>query len=331
MADLIFNKSVDVLLIFQLLFFTFPFILTFVIPVSVLLASLLAFTKLSMDHEMIAIRSSGVSLFKVLLPIFLVVIMISMGTYLLSDRISSISHYQYRRIMSQIGIDSPGAILEEGTFIKKFKNFVIFIYEINKNELKGIRIYQPQEGRPTRTIIAQKGELVSIPEKGVVKLRLFHGTSDEPDPKDPGKFYKLNFKTYDLPLNLTQLKETGEITKKPKDMSVKEIKSEISRLKEEGIKDTYSLAAEIQNKAALAMSSIVFLLIGAAAAIGTHRREKRMSFGVGLLALGLYWLLLIGGHGLAKKGVVNAVLGLQFANIVLGSTSLFFFIRKFRT
>jgi len=111
-----------------------------------------------------------------------------------------------------------------------FKNFIIFIYEIDKNKLKGIRIYQPQEGKPTRTIVAQKGELISIPEKSVIKLKLIQGTSDEPDPKDPAKLYKLNFKTYDLPLNIQGMRTPETLGKKPKDMSIKELRDEIDEL-----------------------------------------------------------------------------------------------------
>src|SRR3989338_4855737 len=245
MADLIFNKDVDPVSILKLLLYSFPFILTFVIPMSVLVATLLTFGKLSFDNEIMAIRASGVGMMRLVKPLIVFTIVLCLASFLLSDKIASTTHYAYRRILARIGIESPQAALEEGTFIKKFKNFVIFIYEIDKNKLKGIRIYQPQEGRPTRTIIAQKGELVSIPERNIIKLKLIQGTSDEPDPKDPSRLYKLNFKTYDLPLNLSGLKEAAELEKKPKDMSIKELRSEIARLTASGIQGTQTLSVEI--------------------------------------------------------------------------------------
>jgi len=330
MADLIFNKSVDAFLIIKLLFFSFPFLLTFVIPMSVLIASLLMFGKLSFDNEIMAIRASGVSILKIVKPLFVVVILLCLSSLLLSDRVASTSHYMYRRILTQIGLESPAAALEEGTFIKRFKNFVIFIYEIDKNKLKGVRIYQPQEGKPTRTIIAQKGELISIPEKGIIKLRLIHGTSDEPDPKDPARLYKLNFKTYDLPLNVTEIKNAQELGKKPKDMTIKELKDEIARLGEEGITATYPLSAEIHNKIALAFSSLPFLLIGIPLGITARRAEKSISFGISLVLMTLYWILLIGGKGLAQKGLVPPFLALQFSNFVVGGAGLFLFVKLVR-
>ncbi len=327
MADFVFNKSVDFFLVAQLLIYSLPFMLIFIIPIAVLVATLMTFRRLSMDNEIIAIRASGISISKIAKPLFFFVTALCLFSLLLSDRVASSSHYSYRLLLQQIGLENPAAALEEGTFIKKFKNFVIFIYEIDKNKLKGIRIYQPQEGRPARTIAAQKGELISIPERGIIKLKLIHGTSDEPDPKDPSKLYKLSFKRYELPLNLSDIKSTDKPGKKPKDMSIRELSSEIERLGEEGIKATYSLSAEIQNKIAIAFSSLAFLLIGIPLGITTRRSDKSISFVLSLVVLTLHWALLIGGKALAQKGIVDALWAMQFANVFFGLIGLYYFRR----
>ena len=330
MADLIFNKDVDFFLVLKMLFFSLPFILIFVIPMSVLVSSLLVFGKLSADNEITAIRASGISLLKVLQPIVMFTVALCLFSFLLSDQLASVSHYHYRRLVARIGLESPAAALEEGTFIKKFKNFVIYVYEIEKTKLKGVRIYQPQEGKPTRTIIAQKGEIIAIPEKNILKLKLIHGTSDEPDPKDPAKLYKLNFKTYDLPLSLVGLKNSEATSKKPKDMSIREIRKEIEELGEAGIKATYPLTAEIQNKIALAFSSLAFLLVGTALGITTRRGEKSIGFGMSLALAMLYWVLLIGGKALAQKGLAPPMIAMQFSNFVVGGLGIFLYVKMER-
>lgn len=327
MADFIFNKSVDPLLILKLLWYSMPFILTFLVPMSVLVATLMMFGKLSYDNEIMAIRAGGVDLLKAAKPLFFIVAVLMLGTFILSDQVASSTHYRYRKLLSRIGLENPAAALEEGTFIKKFKNFVIFIYEIDKNKLKGIRIYQPQEGKPTRTITAQKGELISIPEKGVIKIRLIQGTSDEPDPKDPAKFYTLNFKTYDFPLNVSDLSESSELGKKPKDMSIRELRDEIQRLGEEGIKATYPLTTEIHHKIALSLSSAAFLLIGIPLGITSRRSNKSVSFGISLALMTLYWTLLVLGQILSKKGLIPAVIGMQISNIIVGGAGIWLLAR----
>ena len=327
MADFIFNKSVNAVLVLQLLLYSLPFMLIFIIPMSVLIATLLMFRKLSTDNEILALRASGIGMTKVTAPLFAVVVILSLCTLILSDKIASESHYNYRLLLTKIGLENPAAALEEGTFIKKFKNFVIFIYEIDKNKLKGIRIYQPQEGRAARTIIAQKGELVSIPERGLIKLKLVHGTSDEPDPKDPTKLYKLNFKTYDLPLNIADIKDDKQPGKKPKDMTIRELDDEIERLGQDGIKATYALSTEIHNKIAMALSCLTFLLVGIPLGVTTRRSDRSMSFGLGLVVLTAYWTLLIGGKALAQKGLAPPMISMEFSNVALGLIGLWLFRR----
>ncbi len=327
-ADLIFNKDVSFILILKMLLYTLPFVLTFLIPMAVLVSTLLTFGKLSHDNEIMAIRAGGVSILKFVKPLLVFIFVVCLSSLLLSDRVASTAHYTYRLILEQIGMESPGAALEEGMFIKRFKNFVIFIYEIDKNHLRGIRIYQPQEGRPTRTIVAEKGELISDPEKGLILLELVNGTSDEPDPKEPSKLYKANFSKYRLPLNVTDLKDADNRPgKKPKDMTIHELSDEIKRLGEAGITATYPLSAEIHNKIALAFSSLAFILIGIPLGITTRRAEKSTSFGISLALIVLYWLLLIGGKTLAQKGLAPPFLALQLSNFVVGGLGLFCFSR----
>ena len=327
MADFLFNKSVDIVLILKMLIYSLPFMLTFIVPMSVLLAALIAFGKLSHDNEIMALRASGVSIMKTIRPLFLMIVLLCLFMLILSDKIASDTHYRYRRVLNTIGIENPAAVLEEGTFIKKFKNFVIFIYEINKNKLEGIRIYQPQEGKPTRTIIASKGELISIPDQGIVKLKLIHGTSDEPDPKDPSKIYKLNFRTYDFPLNLSSIEPSKELGKKPKDMTIHELRNEINRLSAEGIRVTSPLNAEIHHKFALAFSSLAFFLIGVPLGIAVRRRQRSMHFGISLVLMTSYWVLLIGGKAIAEKGLFTPWLSLQFANLCIGALGIFLMSR----
>lgn len=330
MADLIFNKNVDVVLVVKLLFFSLPFILIFIMPMAVLVSCLLTFGKFSHDNEIMAMRASGVSLLKTVAPVFLVGVTLSLFSFLLADRLASESHFTYRRILMQIGMESPAAALEEGTFIKRFKNFVIFIYEIDGYKLRGIRIYQPQDGKPTRTIVAQKGEIVTDPNTNTILLKLIHGTTDEPDPKDPSKLYKLNFRTYDLPLN-TGLVDPEQLGKKPKEMTMRELRNEIVKLGEAGIKATYPLAAEIHNKIALALSILVFLLVGIPLGIRTRRADKSISFGISLVLMTLYWVLLIGGKAIAQKGLANPFVSLEFSNFALGTAGLILFTRMART
>src|SRR5687767_5429387 len=102
MADLVLNKDVDFFLVVKLLLVSLPFMLTFVIPMAVLVAALLTFGKLSYDNEIMAAKASGVSLLKMVTPLTTFVIVLCLTSFLLSDQIASMSHFAYRRLLLQI-------------------------------------------------------------------------------------------------------------------------------------------------------------------------------------------------------------------------------------
>jgi len=325
-ADLIVNKGVSALYITQLFFLLMPWLLTFTIPISVLSATLLAFGRLASDNEIIALRASGVSLYRIAFPVVILALMISLFCVPLNDKILPESGYNARKLIKEIGIRNPLALIEPGVFIKGFENYIIFVYNITGNKLKNIRIYQPQPGKPTRTIVAEEGEVISIPEKNMIKFKLKNGSADESLPQDPDNFYKIMFKTYSMSLNLSDALKHKTIEKKPREMNIKELRSEIIKLDNSEI-DTTPLYIEIHNKLALAFSSFIFVLLGIPIAIKTHRREKSINFGLTILLFIVYWGIMLGGVACSIRGVVPPWLGIWMANGVMFVVGVVLFAR----
>lgn len=317
-AELVINKGVDIFSVGKLFLFMIPYLLTYIVPIAVLTAILLSLGRLSGDNEIIAIRASGISLFGLVVPLLVLGLILSLVLVVFNDRVIPYAHYATRRTLMDIGVKNPAACLEPGVFINSFQNYILFIYRIDENKLTNVRIYEPQpDGKPTRTIIAKKGEFIAIPEKNLVKLKLMEGTSDEPDPDNPSNFYKLNFKTYFMSLNLSQAQDRGELEKKPKDMTIKELKAEIARLEKEGV-DAAPLVTQIHKKVSLAFSTLAFILIGTPLAIITRRREKTINFGITFLVVGTYYLLLITFEALSLQGHLPPLLAMWLPNIILG-------------
>jgi lipopolysaccharide export system permease protein len=316
LVNLVVNKGVDILLVLKSFIYMIPFLLAFTIPISCLAAVLLAFSRLSSDNEIIAIRTSGISIFKLILPLIIIGLILSLILVILNDQIIPYSHFASRKTLSEIGVQNPAAALEAGIFIDSFAGSILFIYRIEDNKLYQVRIYQPQgEGKTTRTIVAKKGEFVVLPNEKKIKLKLMDGTSDEPDIKNPEIFYKLNFKTYFMTLDLA--KTTGKITKKPKDMTLKEVRDEIKKLKELSI-DATPLFTEYYKKISLAFSCLVFILLGFPLAIIVHRREKAANFALAFLIVAIYYLLLIGFEALSRQGALHPALAMWAPNIFFG-------------
>lgn len=326
LAELVMTKGVDGVVVLKLFLYLVPYLLKFTIPMSLLTSTILVFGRLSADREILAMQASGIRLFKLAFPVVVFGLLLSMASIVLSDRFLPKSHFAYRRLLKEIGAKNPTGILEAGTFIEGFGDYVLFIYEIDKGILKNIRIYQPQENRPPRTIIARTGQIVTSPEKDVITLKLTDGTSDEPNPQNPETFYKLNFKTYLINLRLSGfLKE--ELSKKTKDMELKELVERIKKYEKERI-NTAPLLTEIHNRLSIAFSSLVFVFLGLPLAIRTARKELSINFALSIGVAFVYWIFLALGQAVSLRGFVHPSVGMWLPNVLLGGVGLFLSLRK---
>ncbi|MBN1405209.1 MAG: LptF/LptG family permease [Candidatus Omnitrophica bacterium] len=315
MADMVINKGVSIISIFKIFIALIPYLLSYTLPMALLTATIMCFGRLASDNEIIAMRASGISLYKIGFPVIIFAFLISLFQVHLNDSIIARAHYFATNAIREVGMKNPAAYLEPGTFIKDFKNYIVFIHSINGNKLNNVRIYKIDENAPTRTIIAQKGEFTSFPEKGIILLKLINGSADEPNPKNPNIYYKVNFKKYNLTLDLSRELSNAQANKKPKDMSIKELKAEILHMKTQNI-NSIPLVTEIHKKIALAFSGFVFVLVGLPLAINTRRREKSVAFALSLVIILTYYGLFIIGEAIALKEVLPAAIGTWIANIV---------------
>ncbi len=320
-TELVINKGVDIYSVAKLFLFMAPYLLTYTLPIAALTAALLSFGRLSSDNEIVAIRACGINIFRLIFPLLTAGVILSLILVIFNDRVIPYAHFATRKTLKEVGIKNPTAALEPGIFINSFAKYVLFINKIEENKLFNVRIYEPQENKPTRTIIAKRGEFIAIPEKSIIKLKLIDGTADEPDPENFANFYKLNFKTYFITLNMSQANEVGEINKKPKDMTIQELTAEVKKLSGKKI-DPTPLIIEIHEKLSLAFSCLIFILLGSSLAIITRRREKSINFGISVLIIGIYYSLFIAAKALSLRGYLPPEIAMWLPNAILAAIGI---------
>lgn len=316
-ADMVMNKGVSLFQVTQLFLFFLPYVLIFTIPLSVLSAVLLGFGRLSGDNEVTTLRTSGISIFKVILPVVVCGLLISLINIPLNDKVFPQSEFEARKLAKSIGMKNPIALLEPGVVVKGFKDYIIFVDNIRGNILENISIIQPRLGSPTRTIVAKRGKVIPLPEENSVKLKLEDGTADEISLDSSEEYYKLTFKDYYMTLDLKDAIDVNSIQKKSREKNIKEILREVKQLQGKDIKEARKLRIELHKKIALAFSNLVFILIGIPLAITTHRREKFVGVALAGMLFLMYWGIMLGGIACSIIGIVPAWIGVWSGNAVL--------------
>lgn len=328
-AELVISKGVSLWDILRLLLYLIPSLLNFTIPMACLIAIVLAFGRLSTDYELIAMRASGIAPTRLILPMLTVSLVLSGGALILNDRVIPAAHLAFRRQLKAIGIKTPTAYLEAGTFIKEFVPYVIFVYQIEGKTLSHVRIYEPRPQGPTRTIVAARGEFEPLPRDAGVQLTLYHGTVDEWDPERPGSLYKVSFRTYSMNLSPDPEAKKG-VGKKLKEMTFHELIQERPRIIAEGI-DVLPLDLELHRRIASSFATVVFVLFGLAMSLGFHHHERLVTFVWVLALFTVYYLTDVGLNAVALKGLLPAAVAVwlpNLAGVLVGGAGLVKAVRR---
>ncbi len=320
LANMVINKGVSLMSVSKVFLFYIPLLLGYTLPIACLTTVIITFSRLSADNEILAIRASGIYLKSILMPLVVIGVILSIFSIYLNEKIIPTAYQEQRKCLKNLGLQNPTAILEAGSFINAFKDQILFIYHIEGNKMYNVRIYQPQpNGKQTRTIIAKEGEFTQVPGETKIKLKLINGTSDEPDLKDPNHFYKLNFRNYFMTLDLSQQDKDSE--KKPKSMTLKEIKAKIHEL-EHVLVDAAPLRTEYYRKISWSFSALIFILLGFPLAVITHRREKSANLVLAVLCAAFYYLFSLGCEALSIQNLTPAALTMWMPNILTAAIAL---------
>ena len=318
LADLLVNKGVSLFDILRLIILMVPSLLGFILPTAALTSVLLVFGSFAQNNEITAMKASGVNLFQLLLPVVAIAFLLSFFSLFLVDQIQPRSEYVSRQLVRKLVVQRPAAYLETGRFIKEFQGYTFWINEVKGNRLEGITIFQFQEGKPTRTILAEWGEAITSQDQQSFALKLYNGTSDEPNPDDPNVLYKLNFKTF-LLSNITVGKQRGGVGKKDKEMTIDEL---LYRLKhDEEVrtvpKKKRETEAEIHKKISFSFATLAFVLIGIPVAIISRRGEVVVSFVVAVSVVSIYYILFVWGRTMAINGYLPPWMALWIPNLLV--------------
>lgn len=313
-ADLIIAKGVSPVDLLRLLIYLIPYMLSFTIPMACLIAMILAFNRLNTDYELIAMRASGIAPIRLIFPLLMVGAILSVLMLIVNDRIVPATHLAFRQQLKALGIKQPTAYLEAGTFIKEFPPYVMFVYRVDDNYLYNVRIYEPQPNGPTRTVIADRGQVSPFTDKHGVQLMLFNGSVDEWNPERPGSFHKVSFLTYTMTLRTDQ-QDPERMGKKLKELTFEELLAERQRLAAQQI-ETLPISLELHRKIAASFAPIVFVIFGLALGLHPHHQERLTPY---LWVLGIfitYYLGTVGMNAVALKGWLPPGLAMWSPNLV---------------
>lgn len=150
------------------------------LPLAILISSLMTYGNLGEHHELTAIKSSGISLVRTLVPIFLIVLSIAVGLFYFNNIIVPKANLKAYSLLYDIRQKKPALDIKEGAFYNGLPGYSIKVQKKHSDgrSLEGVMIYNHSAGRGnTDLIVADSGYMYTFLNEKYLALELFRGTS----------------------------------------------------------------------------------------------------------------------------------------------------------
>ncbi len=317
LIQLMINHGMGFLVVVQFIVFILPSILIYVIPVSFLIAVLIAYNRLSSDNEITAMKASGLSILKISRSVALMAIFAYSISSFFTIYAFPWGSLSSKRLLYDVARSKASIGLKERVFNSAFDGLILYANRImpENGELEGIFISDQRDEKDNNIIVAKSGIISSDHQTMKITLRLFNGRVHRSGEK--GLYKIVTFNTYDLNLSLKDEKiKNPDTSKTNKDLTVSQLKEKIDDMKRGG-RDPAPHIINLHKRFALPASIFIFGLLGVPLGIQKVRTTKFTGFTIGLGVVLFYYVLSTALESLGDKGLLNPILAVWGSDMIM--------------
>ncbi|HUH57161.1 MAG TPA: LptF/LptG family permease, partial [Pseudomonadales bacterium] len=211
LTDLVIGSGVSIGSVAELFLAMIPSFMLITMPLSLLLAVLLTFARLSADSEVVAMKACGISVYKMARPVMILALLVCGATAYLSTYAEPTGRRTMRSIAINVAMDKASSAVRAQVFNDEFPGLTIFADKVFKdtNQLEGVFISDNRIGDKQTIITSTSGKLVTDKGNNTLLLHLRDGSIHrDADNAQKGGLQIINFSTYDI--NITMEDSTAE-------------------------------------------------------------------------------------------------------------------------
>ncbi|MBQ0050002.1 MAG: LptF/LptG family permease [Bacteroidales bacterium] len=148
------------------------------LPLALLLAALVTFGNLGERLELLSMKAAGISLVRVLQPVFIFVMLVCIGSYFFQNKVTPEATKQLGALVWSMKQKSPELEIPEGQFYNEIPGYNLFVEhkDTETGMLYGIMIYSTTNGyEDAQIVLADSGKLQSTADRMHLKLTLYGG------------------------------------------------------------------------------------------------------------------------------------------------------------
>jgi lipopolysaccharide export system permease protein len=237
MLDLIIGKNIATWTVLKLLVLNLAWMLALAVPMAVLVSTLMAFGRLTGDKEILAIKSLGIDMARLMFPVIIAASLVGAGLIWFNNHVLPDANHAAANLRSDISRLRPTFQLRPGVFTSDIPGYVILVDKVDytTSKIRNVVIYDRTNPSVSRTITADSGVVEFSPEGESVTFNLMDGQLHEQDLTKEGSYRLSEFSSQTFRVvNLeTRLRETNQEYRGDREMSSKMLLARIHNFEQE--------------------------------------------------------------------------------------------------
>jgi LPS export ABC transporter permease LptF/LPS export ABC transporter permease LptG len=318
LMDLVVRHSASWATLGVLFLCTLPGILSFTLPIGVLVGVLIALGRMSADSELIAMSALGLGRRRLLVPIGALAVGATLITFCMTLWLGPLSVRTYRALEDRLRTGQASFQVAPRVFDERFPHLVLYVNDIDSAATRwnGVFLAGTDAKDVSRLTLAEEAIVVADRREGKLELHLRNGSDHEFSLNQPGNYSLSAFAERDLPVEVRGL-ETGPAS----EPSIPgRTMGALLRERKAGARDA---GVEIQRRLSFPFACISFALLAVPLGARPRRGGRAAGFLITLLLISGYYLLFTIGTGLARQGAIPIWAGIWSANVLTAALGLF--------
>lgn len=321
LTEMVVNRGMFLSDVVKVFVYASPYFFMFTIPMAVLFSVILTFLKLSSDNEITALKAAGLSLYKILPPVYYLVGLGFAMTLITATVLVPRGNTAMADLIFEMTSSRADVAIRERLFIDNFEGLAMYVEKVDPKtrELRKVFVYDDRDPDVDAAIMAERGAMLRDPVKREVVLRLYDGAIDRLA-RNWTSTQTIKFSTYDLKLNIRELAAARKTANRHRsEYKMGELSDRMKAATEAKKPRDYRQYATIYHeRLAIPFGCLVLGLIGVPLALQSNATGRAKSKGVflGVAAFLVYYLLYSAFRGFGDQGLMPPAVSLWIPNLI---------------
>lgn len=241
------GKDLDLFTVCKFLWYASASLLILAIPIAILISSIMTFGNLGESFELVAIKSSGISLLRFMRPLTIFSIFLCLVSFFFANNVIPVANLQFKTLYYDIFYKKPALDLKEGRFYTQIPGYAIKVGKKDKDQktIHDVVIYEMQNSLQDNSIVAEKGVMSISADKKYLEFTLQNGFryQERGNSYDTAtEFIRVGFKEYKKLFDVSslQMRKTSDTVFKndSRMLSLRQLDKSIDSLKK--VEDSFS-------------------------------------------------------------------------------------------